>query len=238
MEDPLPNALKRETKERFQVLTTTVKKLDERAQRAESDLNTMYSAVERTGATPTQYRQALDYLGLVNSPDIASQEKALEFMQREVRALATRLGRPVPGVNFLEGHDDLIKEVGEGRLSHQRAMEVAAGRERDKTVRQASEQRTQQMNQQNDVQQAQAHGRAQLDALGAQLQADPLYKVKVKTLAPTLRGIMSQIHPSQWASTFKQAYDNLQVAAPAPTPPPTPRVPGKSSPGWSPTSSA
>lgn len=224
MEDPIPNALKRETKERIHTLTSHVKKASERAQVAERDLDTMVSAVTSTGATPVQYRGALEYLRLVNSESVEDKETLLGILQREIRAVATMLGRPVAGVNFLEGHDDLIREVGEGRLSQQRAMEIAAARERDRRVASLSAQRRTQEVTASQATQIANEARASLNALGQQLQqSDPQYKAKMTFLGPTLRNVMRQLPPSQWVSTFQEAYAAFKLPAAAAAPAPAPK---------------
>ena len=105
-----------------------VKETSTKLETRERDLNDLVGAIQATGATPQQYAQSLEYLRMVNSPDRSQQEQALEFMQREIATLARMLGKPVPGVNMLEGHDDLIHEVSTGRLPPERAQEIAAAR--------------------------------------------------------------------------------------------------------------
>lgn len=221
--DPLPNALKKETKERFGMVVTALKDRTHQLQQVTGDLDTMLDSIQQTRATPAQYKQALDYLTLVNSDSAEDKQKALEFMQREIRALAVMIGKPVPGVNFLEGHQDLIQEVGEGKITPQRAMEIAAAREHNKRNAEVTQRVTAANNEQQTRQQVEARGRAELNALEQALKADPAYPAKRKILVESLRPVFAQIHPSQWAATFKRAYDNLPApvapVAPAPAAP-------------------
>jgi len=224
--DPTPNAWKKETKERFQILAGTVKERTERLKRTQNDLNTMIDAVTSTGATPAQYQQALGYLRLVNSDRLEDKEQLLDFLQKELRAVATIVGRPVAGVNFLEGHEDLIREVGEGRLSQARAMEIAAGRERDKRARTIGEQSRSREEAQFAHQQAATQARNDLNALGVRLQAsDPQYAAKMQFLGPSLKQVIGQLPPAQWVPAFQRAYAEFKLpaaaarpAAPAATP--------------------
>jgi hypothetical protein len=214
---PVPNALKRETKERIQTLATKVKELMPQLQEVKRDRDELVGMITETGANPAQFRQMLDYLRMVNSSSRADREQALTLMQSEIAVLARSLGKPVPGVNMLEGHDDLIQAVGQGRIAPEHAAEIAAARERSKLEDRGSAQRTQQNDQQRQQQEALAQGRNALNQLEAQLHADPNYVAKRAILVKTLQPVFAQIHPSQWAATFKRAYDELPApVAPAP----------------------
>jgi hypothetical protein len=180
--------------------------------------------ISETRATPEQYGQALDYLRLVNSTSRADREQALAFMQQEVAALARALGKPVPGVNLLEGHDDLVEDVSMGRLAPERAQEIAAARARAQHELRAGHAQQQQAQQQQAQQRVVAEGRQQLNALEASLKADPHYAAKKAILVESLRPVFQQIDPRQWAATFRRAYEKLPnpvsaAARPAPVAP-------------------
>ena len=204
-------------KEKDTLLTTATRERDE-----------LMGYIRETNSTPEQYGQALGYLKLVNSPNRADREQALQFLQQEMSALARMLGKPVPGVNMLEGHQDLIDEVSTGRLSPERAQEIAAARAQAHFERMSGErkQHEQQLTQQQ--LRERNEGVQALNTLEAQLKAtEPaVYAAKRKVLIESLRPVFKQIHPTQWAATFKRAYDALPApAAPrVPTPTPQPRV--------------
>jgi hypothetical protein len=206
-------------------MSSKIKELVPKLEETTRDRDMMVDMVQRTGASPQQYQQSLQYLSLVNSNSRADREKALEIMQAEISVLARSLGKPVPGVNFLEGHEDLIQAVGRGQISPEYATEVAAARERSKLERKGSEQRMLQNHQAQNDQQALTQGRSELDALEATLKADPHYAAKRVILVETLKPVFEQIHPSQWAATFKRAYDKLPAPV-APSPRPVGVTPG------------
>lgn len=224
LEAPIPNALKRETKERIQTLAGKVRELMPKLEEATRDRDMMLTMVQQTGATPQQYTQALSYLALVNSSSRADREKALEIMQAEISVLARSIGKPVPGVNMLEGHADLIQEVGQGRLSMERAQEVAAAREATKLQTQGSQRITEQRTAQDDQARALNEGKAGLTALESQLRADPNYAAKRALLIPALQPVFKSVDPRQWPRLFKEAYDRMPapVRPIPPTPTPTP----------------
>ncbi len=216
--DPIPNALKPQTKERMQSLIKTVKEKDQQLVQTTSQLDEIMGHITSTKATPQQYSDSLEYLSLVNSGEPAKLEKALNIMLKEVDVLARALGKPVPGVVLLADHKDLKDEIETGMISRERAMEIAAGRERSKI----QTQRTTHIQQQNDAntraQQDIDNGKAQLNALGERLQTDPAYAAKRAILVESLKPIFAEIHPSKWAATFEAAYNNLKIPVPAPKP--------------------
>lgn len=223
--DPLPNALKKETKERIVTLANMVKEKDQELQRVSAEHSELMGAILETKANPAQYGQALEYLRMVNSPNRADQEQALAFMQQELAVMARRLGKPVPGVNMLEGHNDLIEHVSTGRLSPEHAQEIAAARAAAQEAQRIGQR--QQQNEQITRQNLEAvnKGKADLTSLGKQLlAADPTgYEAKRKILVNTLKPVFATIPPNQWAATFKRAYDALPAPArPVPPPPPIP----------------
>jgi hypothetical protein len=223
LNDPLPNALKRETKERIQTLVGMVKENSTKLETVTRERDEIFGVIKETQASPEQFGQALDYLRLINSPNRADKERALEFMQREIGAVARMLGKAVPGVNLLEGHDDLINEVSTGRLSPERAQEIAAARAQAKFERETGETRAALTRQAQTTQESVTEGKRQLSELGRQLMAaDPAaYAAKKPILVESLKPVFAQIHPSLWAATFKRAYDKLPAPAPRPAPTPT-----------------
>lgn len=202
-----------------------IKETTAKLEAVERDRNDLVNAIVETRATPEQYVQSLEYLRLANSANRADRELALDYMVREMAALARALGKPVPGVNMLEGHNDLIDEVATGRLSPERAQEIAAARSAAQHDLRVGQQEQERARTQQHHEQLRAQGIQSLNALGAQLKAadGPVYEAKRKLLVNALKPVFQQIPPNQWAATYKRAYDNL-VLPPAP-PPPTPSLP-------------
>jgi len=224
--DPIPKELKASTRERITDLIGKVKTISSERDQAVAQREELFTAITETKASPQQYAESLQFLKLVNSQEPADQEKALSILQAGVDQLARRLGKAVPGVDMLSGHEDLRKEVKDGLISLQRAMELAAGRERGKVEAQRSQQTQQMTQQQAQMQQDLHNGREALNQLEAQLKAtDPQYAQKREILINALKPVFSQLHPSQWAQAFKQSYDNLKVTAPAQAPRAVSKVP-------------
>lgn len=189
------------------------------------DFEDMVSMVQDTGATPEQYGQALDMVKLINgamSGDRQSAENAYKFMQAEVAGLAKMLGKEVDGFDPLAEHADLQREVDNGDLSRERALEIVQTRNGSKM----DSQRTQEMQQQQSQKQAQADGVQALNTLGNQLEAqDPQYRAKLPYLISSLETIKASLPPEQWVAATQQAYARI------PAPPAQPKPKAKPAPG-------
>jgi hypothetical protein len=216
LNDPIPNALKPQTKERIQSLIKAVKQKDEEVVRVSAQFNEIMGHITASKATPQQYGDTLEYLTLVNSGDPVKLEKALTMMLAEVDVLARALGKPVPGVDLLGSHKDLQDEIATGMISRERALEIAGAREQAKIQGQRTANVQQQTQAQQQQEQAISSGRAALNQLEESLKTDPAYPAKRAILVESLKPVFAQIPPAQWANTFKAAYDNLKLPAPAP----------------------
>jgi hypothetical protein len=224
--DPIDERLKPATKERITSLVTTAKALTTERDQYKGQFEELNGYIAQTGASPEQYATALDYLRMVNSPNIADREQCLAFMQQEIKALAVSLGKPVPGVDLLSDHADLQQQVADGGISQQHAEEIAAARAQRGQAQQFGQRQQAQQQQTAAQQQAVQAGTQQLNALGAELQAaDPAgFAAKKAILVEALKPVFAQIPPSAWASTFRAAYTKLALPA-APRPVPKPAVP-------------
>lgn len=209
---------------------TVAKTLTAERDEARGQFQEIITAIQDTRASPEQYAQALDYLRMVNSPNVADREACLAFMQQEMRALAVSLGKPVPGVDLLSEHADLQQRVQNGEISQQDAEELAAARSQRVGMQRAGAAASAEQQAAQARQQAVQQGAQALNALEAQLSAaDPTgYAAKKAILAPALKKALRGIDPSMWAETFKAAYDGLQLpAAPAPVAAPRAAAPAQ-----------
>lgn len=226
--DPLPNALKPETKERIRFLVKTGKEAIARAETAETERNEVMDQIIATKATPEQYAQTLDYLEMVNSGDRTKMIKAANYLISELSALSRIGGFRIPGITTYSGHPDLEEKVQAGQLTPELAEEIAATRAAaaHQTKAGAAQQRMAQARQQ--YQQVATQARQDLNAAEAEIaKNDPLYKAKkpliIKMLNRALAGDrangVAPVHPSRWVEVYKDIYANLPAtAAPAPAP--------------------
>lgn len=215
LNDPLPEGVKEATTKRIKDLIEIGKTQTARAERLESQFTTIVTRVRETGSTPEQYGQALEYLTLVNSGRREDIVKALEFIDGERVALARMAGVPLPGVSMIGDYPDIAAELKAGKITAERAEELAAQRAaqefNDNRARHADQQNAQRTAHQRAVQSAQA----ELNAEEARLmKADPSYKAKrpavLKIVLPLIRS--GKLKPTEWLPEFQRIYK--EIAAP------------------------
>ncbi len=222
--DPIPQGLKRETQERIQSLIGMAKQATEREQTLRREYDTIVQGVMSTGATPEQYGEVLQFLGLVNSQDPAKQRAALEQIENLADSFATLLGVERRSADPLAAHQDLQAALKAGQISKEFAMETARLRNRQSMTGNINQQQQQQIQQRQQFEQVQAQARQGLDQLWEQLKNQPGAAAKRAALVPILQPIFKTLHPSQWVNAFHQAWQNHRVEAPAPAAA-APRVP-------------
>ena len=194
-----------------------------------ADYKELIGMVQDTGATPQQYGMTLDYLKVINAAnggDRAAAERAYEMVSGELAALAKLIGKEVPGLHDpLVEHPDLQQQINMGEISRGAALELASLRQAqalDSGRRQIETQR-------HDAQTEQQRGIEGLNALGAELSADPQYAQKAPVLVAALRAMQETTPPAKWVETARRIYAGIPaMATPAPvaTPPPAKPAPG------------
>lgn len=216
--DPIPAGVAERTKERITFLANEVKQLREVAE----NNGAMIGAIMDTGATPDEFGAMVGYLHAVHSDNPEQLEKAYTLLQSELQGLALRMGKPIPEVDWLSSHPDLVDALKAGMITRELAIETAMNRT-SKT--RATAQAAAKANKTK----ADTDGAAQLekdtkdatnalDALGETLsKADPQYAAKYAILVPKLRPILAKTHPSQWKAKFLEEYAVTRVGAPAAT---------------------
>lgn len=221
---PIPKYLKETTQKRMTKLVEIAKDTTAKLESAQRDRNEILGMITETGATATQYTQALQYLKMVNSRDPAQIKAAINVMQQELTALSRLAGVPVAGVDNLSEHPDLKAAVAANQVTQAVAEEMAAIREQRKVHVQQS-QMTQQ--QQEAAQLEHAAGVRALNDIGKQLSArDPNYRTKAVAVLKEIQVDMQKLPPSQWAQAFLVAYTTYQPPrAPAPVVRKVPVVP-------------
>lgn len=230
--DPIPEGVKEATRERITSLVDTVKTERAEKEAVYGDLELLAAPIREANATPEQFRESMQLVRLINSPHQHEQMQALQMLQGAASQLAQRLGQPVPGADPLEGFNDLINEVNTGKLTEQRAAEIANGR-RQAAAQQRWAQQVQQRSHQDQA--AQQTAKARRDAVRAveqTLQAtDPSYAAKVAIMSKDAAFVaqLQAMPPAQAVAAFSEKYRSIQVAAPA-APAARPAAPASPSP--------
>jgi len=207
------------TQKRFRELTERASEVETYKTRA-AKAEEWEQTIQSTGTNPEQFGAALNYLRAVNSGNPDAMSQAYDIMQKELQWLGEKLGKEAPGFDPLSKHADLQQQVANGDITKEVAAQLVAHRQRESLTSQHNQ--TQQ--QAFAAQQAQQTGIAQVQALGAQLQAsDPQFQQKFAYLKPTLELIQSSLPPDRWAIEIQRAYAALPAIASAPaTRPATP----------------
>ena len=209
--DPIPPTVSERTKERITSLIGTVKS---QAATIETQ-QTLFDSVAATGVTPENFAQTLSFLRAYNSNKAEDRQQAYKFLQSELRALALELGETPPGVDPLEGHQDLADAVAAQSMSQEHADELARARN---TATMQQQRQSQTAAQAQAYNQAAQSAKADLNELGQTLAAtDPQYKRKYDLLVPKLKAYAETASPSMWLAWFQREYRALKLAAdPAP----------------------
>lgn len=192
----------------------------------EQDITEFRELVKSTGMSPQEFAQTLEFGRLVNSGDEKNLRVALEMIENQRAALYQKLGVEAPGVDLLQGHDDLKQAVDNMEITRERAVELAKYRKQQAEVTQRQQVEQQSVQQQQAFQQ-QVHQAA--GAMEAYLQTranevDHPARMKVITEhfknPANLQKFVSTYQPQQWAATIQMMYDNIQVPRAAASPQP------------------
>jgi len=189
-------------------------------QAVQKDHNDLMGYINGTGASPQEFSQALNYMRAIRSNDPKMLEAAYAQLQSELLGLSERMGKPIPEVNLLRDpkNADLVKEIQDGKLSVQRAHELALWRSRQ--ARETTTRTTTETTQAQERERAQVLdvGKNELNALEDTLIAkdgEALYRAKTEIVYAALEPVFASIDPRNWKATFQAAYDKLKMQAPA-----------------------
>ena len=192
-------------------------KLPELEQRA-SQWGEMHGYLTQNKITPERFKQGMTMTAALSSDDPEILAKAREGLQWELRELNKRLGIAGDGYDPLaeQGNADLAEAVRNEEMTPERAQAIARERKEAAHYR-TQHQQTQQQAQEADERQNAIQAAAQeLDAIQAEYEKlDPRFQEKADILVHTLKPVFAKIPPSEWASTFRAAYTNLQLPAAA-----------------------
>ena len=213
--DPIPQQVSERTRERITSLVAMVKDRDTNLATQQE----LFTTIKSTGVSPENFAQTLSFLRLFNSEQIEDRRQAYNFMLGQLQHLAGDLGEVLPGTNPLETHKDLTDEVAAGKLTQERAIELATVRNRTKATETARTTTTTRQQEEQAFETARQTAIGELNTLQVALQADPNYARKHAILVPALRPVMSRLHPSHWKATFEHAYRDLVLPAAAPVAP-------------------
>lgn len=219
--DPIPDDVKGRTRERMESLVATSKKLTTELEAARTQNDELMRAIGETGTSPEQFGNVMDALTLLNRRDEKSKRDGIAALRKLADEAAQELGDTPPGVDPLEGHADLKEDVEDGRITKERAVELAQARNRQAAGGKREQQQTEAQREQAAIETA----KNELNALEAELlRSDPLYRAKRAQIEGVFRIAAETLPPAKWAAEYRRLYQAAKVAAPA-QPPVRQRVP-------------
>lgn len=229
--------LKGKSEERFRTMSSTIREQSrqlealggaegiERLQRDAAAQVEWDTHMDRIGATPEQFGQAMGYVAAINSGDVEAMAKAREFLAGELAWLDQQLGhKPDP----LEGHQDLIDKVKSGAMDKEDA--IAWANDRNATAARQNLTGKAAAAQREADERATETNRAVADlkSLGAEMkQRDgaEVFEAKMAAIGPALAILQAKSKPSEWPEIARDLYEKQPYRAkPAPQDPKPPRV--------------
>ena len=229
-DDPyvMPEGLHKESQKRFQRLVDVAKEATEKlqtieksAKQHEETITNFRAILDETKTSAEDLNGLLEYNRLVKTGNL---EGALKLLDEQRSIIARYLGRPVEGVDFLAGFDDLKQAVQDGKITPEHAAELAKSRNVSTVFRQENERA------QKDGE-IQAQNKKQVDTAiesitkfaASKSETDIDYKRKEEILLKAVDRISANFPPHLWLQQVEMLYetlDNVPSAAPAASPSP------------------
>lgn len=211
----------RAVKREHEALAARVPELEQRA----SQWGEIHGFLTQNRITPDRFKQGMTMTAALSSDDPKILEQARQGLEWELRELNKRLGVAGNGYDPLAepANADLAEAVRNEEMTPERAQQFARERreaEHYRTQHQQTQQRTQEQATHAQAVQAAA---AELDGIQVEYEKlDPRFKEKADILVRTLKPVFAKLPPAEWAATFRQAYQDLELppATPARHAPP------------------
>lgn len=188
----------------------------------ETDFNDIRNVIVGTNMNPQEFAQNLELGRLLKSGSEGDLRVALEMIESTRASVYQKLGIEAPGVDLLEGYDDLKQAVDNMEITKERALELVKYRKQEAVQRQAQEQ-TKKIEQDNaQYQQTVQSGVAQTTAFLEGKKHEVDFPVKEKMLRdyfqnPAQRDFfVKNFSPDQWASAIQMLWNGFVVPAAAP----------------------
>lgn len=190
------------------------KMLAERKQ-ARTQLEQLQGFIRNSGLDMDAFSNLMAIARMVSSPDPEIQSKGLMALDSVRSELYKQIGKEAPGVDLLDGFDDLKKKVDSMELSREDALSIAKGRAVE--MRQAGEMKQKQLIAQ-EHQRLQSFGDTAIKAF-QQRSNDPFFSAKVDEIQKYFSkpGMIEQFvrttPPERWGDSLLWLYDHVQPPA-------------------------
>lgn len=221
----MPEGLQKDSQKRFQKLVEVSKDATTRATSAETALAEKESTIsgfrqilDETKTSPEDLSGLLEYNRLVKTGDL---EGAMQMIDEQRSILAKFMGRPLDGVDYLAGFDDLKQEVKENLITPERAAEIARARNVSITMKGHNERAEQEQKTQAERKQEVDKAIDSISKFAAKKsETDIDYGKKEEVLLKAIDSISSKFPPSLWLDQLELMYSAITVL-----PTPAPKAP-------------
>lgn len=183
----------------------------------EQEIGSFREMVRSTGMSPQQFAQTLEFGRLVSSGDEKNIRMALEMIEGQRAALYQKLGVEAPGVDLLQGHDDLKQAVDGMEITRQKAVELAKYRKQQQEAQRHQQAQQQTVQQQHEYQQQVQQATQSMEAY-LQTRANEVdHPARIKVITEhfknpeNLQRFVSTYQPHQWADTVRLMYDGIHI---------------------------
>jgi hypothetical protein len=207
--DAIPEWIKGKTRARMESLVGSVKSTTAERDKYRSERDELIGAIRDTGADVDTVGRTFEVLRQMHSKSPEERRQASKWLRSAADKLAEEIGDVVPGTDVLSKYPDLKQRVEAGDITAELAAELAAGRNAKAAGEARSLQDRQTTEQQQQHQAAVTAGATALNALEAQLKADPDYERKKAIILPGLLAVRETVHPSKWAAMFRAQYEKV-----------------------------
>jgi hypothetical protein len=207
----MPEGLKPESQQRFQKLVNVNKELTQKFEQAEQQTSYIRETFQQHGVRREQFEQAVQFIGAINSGNL---EDALKVLDQQRAEIALALGRPLPGVNVIDDHQDLRAAVDAMQITEAHAMEIARARRADQMAQQHHQNQQQTQQRQQQEQQAINTGLTEIDQFCKQMAGSDMdYPAIEAQLLPEIQNLIRGVAPSMWKHTIETQYRLLKKVA-------------------------
>lgn len=194
-----------------------------KSKQLEADYNEIRNVILNTGLTPPEFANTLEFSRLRKSDDVADNRIALEMIEATRSELYQKLGIEAPGVDLLEGYDDLKQAVDNMEITKERALELVKYRKQEAITRQTQEQAQRIAQDNTRHHQVLEQGKSQTAAFLESKKNQIDFPVKEKLLkdyfqnAAQRDAFVQNFSPEQWGAAIEMLWNGFAVPQSAPT---------------------
>lgn len=200
-----------------------IKQIIAERKQIEGDFNDIRNVILGTQMNPQEFAQNLELGRLLKSDNESDLRVALEMIESTRASVYQKLGVEAPGVDLLDGYDDLKQAVENMEISKERALELVKYRKQEAITRQTQEQA--QKIAQDNVRHSQVieQGKNQTAAFLESKKSQVDFPVKEKMLkeyfqnAEKRDAFVKNFAPEQWGVAIEMLWNGFVVQQAAPT---------------------